>query len=94
MADDPNEFTLPEGAITFDGSAESLARAIELMLSVPIRHDFACRPSSGHCTPDCIRRRNCRDIAEVAVLEYRRKLEQKGEVQPESKLPRHLQWRQ
>lgn len=94
MADDPTELNLPEGAITFDGSAESLARAIELMLSVPAKHDFACRPSSGHCTPECVRRRNSRNIAEVAVLEYRRKLELKGELQPESKLPRHLQWRQ
>jgi hypothetical protein len=78
MSDDLKDLTMPEGAITFDGSAESLARAIELLLSVPGKHDFACRPSSGRCTAECIRRKNCRDIAEVAVLEYRRKLELKN----------------
>lgn len=59
-------------SIVFDGSAESLAAAINLILSVPARHDFGCRPSNGHCTLECIHRKNVRKIAETALLEYRR----------------------
>lgn len=94
MDRDPKNNDLPSGAIAFDGSAESLARAIELVLSVPNRHDFGCRPSNGHCTAECVQRKNFRDIAEVALLEYRRKLDRQGDVAPDANMPRHLLWRQ
>lgn len=93
MADQPKEQGLPEGAIVFDGSAQSLARAIELILGNPIHHDFGCRPSNGHCTPACIHRKNIREIAEVALLEYRRRVEQENVPSIEGPAPYHVHWR-
>lgn len=80
-------------SIVFDGSAESLATALELVLGVPARHDFGCRPSNGHCTPECIHRKNIRKVAETALLEYRREQERLGETDPEPRTNNHLQWR-
>lgn len=93
MADQPKAQELPEGAIVFDGSAKSLARAIELILGNPIYHDFGCRPSNGHCTSACVHRKNIREIAEVALLEYRRKVEQENEHMLEGPAPYNVQWR-
>lgn len=80
-------------SIVFDGSAESLATAIELVLSVPARHDFGCRPSNGHCTPECIHRKNIRKVAETALLEFRRSQERLGETAPETTPLVRPQWR-
>ena len=79
--------------IVFDGSPESLATAIEILLSLPAKHDFGCRPSSGYCTHECLQRKNHRKIAETALCEYRRTLEQQNSMAAEAGKPLMLQLR-
>jgi hypothetical protein len=93
MAGDKKYNGDPADSITFDGSAESLAAAIELILSTPVHHDFGCRPRSGHCTLECIHRRNVRMVAETALLEFKRTRSLGGEEAADPQRDAGSQWR-